>query len=128
MNALQEIINEMKDEKSILISGLENLKDDIPQHARDNGVAERIDFYAQKLELLLSESNTGAITEAAHSANTNVGRSAASDTNQSIGDGGADSGETAVVGQNEQTKELCPDCGTEMYNRGIFVVCPLCKI
>lgn len=63
-------------------------------------------------QLLLSESNTGAITEAAHSANTNVGRSAASKDVQSIGDGGADSSETAVVGQNEQTKEFiaCVGC------------------
>jgi len=32
----------------------------------------------------------------------------------------------AIVGQNEQTKELCDRCGTEMYTRGIYIKCPSC--
>lgn len=71
-----------------------------------NCVVERL----EKAGLLNFDKPTGAITEAAHSANTNVGRSADSDTTQSIGDGGADSSETAVVGQNEQVKEVCRIC------------------
>ncbi len=35
-------------------------------------------------------------------------------------------GATPVVQQNEQTKELCDRCGTEMYTRGIYIKCPSC--
>lgn len=69
------------------------------------GRLEENAFWKQQLMLLLSDKPTGAITEAAHSANTMLGECAASNTTQSIGDGGADSSETAVVRQNEQTKE-----------------------
>lgn len=87
----------------------------IPNPSRDieRLIKEYEDECAQltKAELLLSNKPTGAITEAAHSANTMLGECAASDTNQSIRDGGADSSETAVVGQNEKEKGVCECTG-----------------
>lgn len=76
-----------------------------------NYINELEDYCSQltEAELLLLNKPTKAITEAAHLANTMLGECADSDANQSIGVVGADSSETAVVRQNEQTKEFCND-------------------
>lgn len=69
------------------------------------------DFVIDKLKLLLNE-QPEAITDDAHFCKHDVGRSAASDDTTNIGDFVAASSETQAVGQNEQTKEVCP-CSTE---------------
>lgn len=61
-------------------------------------------------QLLLLNKPTVAITEAAHSANTMLSEVATSESDTRIGGVGADSSETEIVKQNEQTKELCPVC------------------
>lgn len=65
-----------------------------------------VDFMIE-VGFLNFDKTTGAITEAAHFANTDVGRSAACDDTSNNSDVKAASSETSVVGQNEQTKELC---------------------
>lgn len=63
----------------------------------------------EKAGLLNFNKPTEAITGSAHSANTLLGERAASESDQSIGGGGAEHSETAIVRQNEQTKE-CDYC------------------
>jgi len=63
------------------------------------------------------QKHTGAITESAHFANTmlgevpQVGHSNNSERSQ------ADSSETSVVGQNEQTKEVCKHCKSKYIQK-----------
>jgi hypothetical protein len=87
---------------------------------------QKIKELVTKAELLLLNKPTGAITETAHCANTNVGRSADSSTDTHIGGIGAGSSETSIVGQNEQEREFCDRCGQEMFQRGIFILCQSC--
>lgn len=58
-------------------------------------------------DLKILHKHTEAITEAAHSANANVGRSAAVVNDEPKVNSEAASSETGIVGQNEQTKEVC---------------------
>lgn len=107
MNTIQELIIEMTARKKSHIDNWENekwLQNDTQYH---QGRIDECDFLITKLMLLLSNKPTEAITGSAHSANTLLGERAASETDQSIGGGGAEHSETAIVGQNEQTKEVC---------------------
>ena len=72
--------------------------------------AKAISTCITEVELLLLNKPTGAITEAAHSANTMLSEVPTSESDTHIGGVGADSSEAEIVKQNEQTKELCPYC------------------
>lgn len=104
-NILQEFISEAEARKKSHHSciGYCSL---LPLAEYWKGRTDECDFWLQKLIALLNE-QPEAITEDSHLANTNVGRSAANDeTLNARNDNSESSSETAVVGQNEQTKEV----------------------
>lgn len=112
MNKIQKIIDELKVMKEKANTDAINWKKcgSLSDAYANQKAGWAFSVCIQKLTLLLSESNTGAITEAAHLANTDVGRSAASNDTSNIGDLAADSSETRLVGQNEQIQKSCFSC------------------
>lgn len=81
-----------------------------PMFVAESGNGRLVRYFRLGAEFILSKLSdkpTGAITEAAHSANTMLSEVPTSESDTHIGDVGADSSETEIVKQNEQTKELC---------------------
>ena len=87
--------------------------------------ADAFSFCITYAELLLDKDTT-ASAETTHCANTRLGECAASAETLSLKEPAGGICETPAVRQNEQTKEVCDRCGTEMYERGAFIKCPSC--
>lgn len=71
-----------------------------------------VDFMIE-IGFLNFDKHTGAITEAAHFANTMLGEVPQEGHSNVSESSQAASSETSVVGQNEQTKESCPRCNSK---------------
>lgn len=76
-------------------------------------------------ELLLLNKPTGAITEAAHFANTMLSEVPTSENDTHIGDVGAGSSETEIVKQNEQIRKSCATCLHNYLDQSRYI-CVVC--
>ncbi len=102
MNKIQQLIDELKSRKSEA-----DKMDEINTKCGHYGIAvcyqqrsKAYDFCIQELTLLLSDKHTGAITVAAHSANTVLGDVCLCCGRRLSGSSGAATSETGDVGQN----------------------------
>ena len=116
MNNIQEYVDLLKAERQKAREESKHWKKtDKPSGSYYEGISIGLLLAIEKAELLLLNKPTVAITEAAHSANTVLSEVPTSESDTHIGGVGADSSETEIVKQNEQTKELC-QCGEEMHD------------
>jgi hypothetical protein len=108
MKNLQELITKWKKEASDMERKVPNESEHM-MWSRTRGKIHRLRQCITEAELLLC-SDTGAITETAHFANTMLGEVPPEVERPNIDDAAAGSSETLAVRQNEQTKEVCPYC------------------
>lgn len=122
-----EVLKRLKRLETIFYILNYNYVNDPEFNIKDNlGFTDESKLLITQVELLLLNEQPEAITEDAQFRKHDVRRSVASESDQVIGDSGADSSETADVDGHEQTKEFCDSCGMELIPCGIYVKCPHC--
>ncbi len=124
MNNIQKLISELE-VRSKSHSENSEKSNSLVEGCLLDGKKSECDFVIQKLKLLLSDKHTGAITEPAHFANTKLGECAASEKTSVNSTLAAGSSETGSVGQNEQTKKVCPQCRINDVSDGL-IICESC--